>query len=92
MPARDGTGPFGQGRMAGRGFGRCATSDGPRFLSGRGRGIGLGLGLGLGCLRYLINANKNAENPESILKEREAMLERALSVVRKRIGRVRCTA
>lgn len=92
MPTRDGTGPFGQGQMTGRGRGMCVTSIGSRFLSGSGRrigrrGIGLGLGLGLGCLRYLTNARKNTPESESILEERETMLEEALSEARKQRGR-----
>jgi hypothetical protein len=88
MPARDGTGPLGRGSMTGRGLGTCVASAGSRFMSGRGRGLGLGLGLGLGCLRYLRNTQRNRfDDTGSALEEQEAMLEQALSDVRRQIGR-----
>jgi hypothetical protein len=44
MPARDGTGPLGQGSMTGRGMGLCGKGqqtypDNERFFVGRGRGM-----------------------------------------------------
>jgi hypothetical protein len=69
MPARDGTGPFGQGQMTGRGLGTCVTSVGSQQLSRRGRGMGrrgLGLGLGLGCLRYFANARRGNSGSDNM--------------------------
>jgi len=40
MPARDGTGPLGQGPMTGRGFGPCGMGLGWRRKFGYGRGMG----------------------------------------------------
>lgn len=38
MPARDGTGPMGQGPYSGRGFGRCnSEQSNKRSFYGRGR-------------------------------------------------------
>jgi len=44
MPARDGTGPMGQGPITGRGFGPCSRGFG--FRRGFGRGMGRGFGYG----------------------------------------------
>ncbi len=55
MPFLDGTGPWGQGPMTGRGMGYCAGYVRPgygaaagRGLVGRGRGFGGGRGWGMG--------------------------------------------
>ena len=55
MPAGDGTGPVGAGRMTGRAAGYCAgygvpgyANPGPGFGMGRGRGRGFGLGTRFG--------------------------------------------
>ncbi len=51
MPARDNTGPAGQGPMTGRGAGICVTNNtnnGAGFGLGRGRGRGMGRGQGFG--------------------------------------------
>jgi len=53
MPAKDGTGPMGEGAMTGRGMGNCQTNNsqprnffgfGRRFSQGRGAGPGRGFG------------------------------------------------
>ena len=53
MPARDRTGPWGEGPRTGRGLGLCnprSAAYGPRFSwgFGRGRGFGRGFGPGMG--------------------------------------------
>ena len=51
MPAGDGTGPMGLGRMSGRGAGYCAGFPVPGYLNplpGRGWGMGRGWGRGRG--------------------------------------------
>lgn len=49
MPAGNGTGPKGMGRMTGRGAGYCAGNGVPGYMNlGFGRGIGRGGGRGLG--------------------------------------------
>ncbi len=40
MPAGDGTGPWGQGPMTGRGAGYCAGYDAPGYFGRRGGGRG----------------------------------------------------
>ena len=50
MPARDGTGPMGQGPMTGRAMGYCTgyRVNDNRFTFGRGLGLGRGMGFGRG--------------------------------------------
>ena len=51
MPAGDGTGPMGLGRMTGRGVGFCAGFAAPGYMNpmpGRGRGMHRGWGRGGG--------------------------------------------
>lgn len=43
MPRGDGTGPWGQGPMTGRGLGYCASNDNPGFAA-PGPGMALGRG------------------------------------------------
>ncbi|WDV46981.1 DUF5320 domain-containing protein [Clostridiaceae bacterium M8S5] len=49
MPGRDGTGPYGEGKMTGRGFGACSTEENNvrelrGFAGGRKRGARCGKG------------------------------------------------
>jgi len=39
MPAKDKTGPFGEGALTGRGFGPCSGEFVPPCFFGRGRGV-----------------------------------------------------
>ena len=48
MPRGDGTGPWGQGSMTGRGLGYCAGSNTPGYTKGPGMGLGRGFGGGRG--------------------------------------------
>ena len=48
MPARDGTGPQGQGPMTGRGAGPCNTGSRPISRTPHGRGLGHRRGFGRG--------------------------------------------
>ena len=50
MPARDGSGPMGQGPMTGRAMGYCTGNRATynRFTFGRGLGLGRGMGYGRG--------------------------------------------
>jgi hypothetical protein len=57
MPAKDRTGPRGEGPMTGRGLGDCnpnATNQRPLGLGG-GRGLGRGRGRGLGYRNQVKN-------------------------------------
>jgi hypothetical protein len=80
MPRGDGTGPWGQGSMTGRGLGYCSGYERPGFMTpgpgmgfGRGmgagwtpdRGMGMGRGGGMGFGRGL--APGGAECPPSAL-------------------------
>jgi len=47
MPRGDGTGPWGQGSMTGRGLGYCSGYERPGFIT-PGPGMGLGRGMGAG--------------------------------------------
>jgi hypothetical protein len=42
MPARNGTGPFGQGARTGRGLGWCTTAGRGGFFGAAARGLGFG--------------------------------------------------
>lgn len=46
MPRGDGTGPWGQGSMTGRGLGYCAGYSTPGYTKGPGMGLGRGWGRG----------------------------------------------
>ena len=79
MPARDNTGPTGQGPMTGRGAGRCASdniNNAPGFGRGRGagRGMGCGMGRGQGFGRNVTPAPTREQQIET-LKTQLAQLE-----------------
>ena len=49
MPRGDGTGPWGQGSMTGRGLGYCSGYERPGFMTpGPGMGFGRGMGITMG--------------------------------------------
>lgn len=81
MPGFDGTGPWGQGPLTGRGMGYCnpkaPLSRGAGFYGrgcGRGRGIGRGLGQGFG-------------SPDrSYLQQRQEILEAELKRVKESLA------
>jgi hypothetical protein len=77
MPRRDGTGPMGQGAMAGRGFGVCSSSK-----SSYGRG--LGLGLDFGRENRVVNAQAAIDN-RSFLTEQKSILEARLEEINKQL-------
>jgi hypothetical protein len=90
MPARDGTGPMGQGPLTGRGFGPCGA--------GRGYGMGFGRGFGRGWgfrpayqpypARYVpVNyAPENTREQEiTALKDEKDMMEQELKGITERI-------
>lgn len=55
MPAKDGTGPNGQGPKTGRGLGNCKPNDSNKDVTGFNRGFGRGRGFGYR------NQNTNSE-------------------------------
>ena len=79
MPARDQSGPLGQGSMTGRGFGICNTANtantpNARFF-GRGRGRGRGNGNGIGSYSY---PRRNQSNEISV-EDEKTMLQNRLN-------------
>jgi len=50
MPRGDGTGPWGQGSMTGRGLGYCGGYDSPGYTKGPGMGLRRGIGGGRGMV------------------------------------------
>lgn len=82
MPRRDGTGPMGQGQMAGRRLGRCNSG------LGRGLGLAVGLGLGLGLRRGFRRFFKNqtAVDDLTLLKSQAEKLEEELNVIKTKIS------
>ena len=83
MPARDGTGPMGQGAMTGRGMGNCATPSSPigyqpRAWDGRwgcGRGYGRKAGLGRGFYVQPMQPEQQKDWLEAQKKELENRLK-----------------
>lgn len=76
MPARNGTGPMGQGPMTGRGLGPCRRSAG--YGLGRGYGRGMGYGYRSADLRSLDTERTlqtQIENLERQLQDVQAKLD-----------------
>ncbi len=70
MPGRDGTGPYGEGSMTGRGFGYCTKANVYRR--------GIGLGIRYRCRgRYIINADMN----KSYLEEEKELLQKRIEEI-----------
>lgn len=83
MPRRDGTGPMGTGRMAGKNAGRCATGAGSGMGSGVGGGTGRGSGRGM-CSWFSASelAGRSAdENEAKALMEQAAALKQQLDQI-----------
>lgn len=66
MPGRDGTGPYLQGSMAGRGLGYCQINRKP--FRGTGFGRGFGLGYGRGYIRTTSDKNALRAEKENLMK------------------------
>lgn len=92
MPRYDGSGPWGQGPMTGRGMGPCNPhyrgGFGAGFGGGWGRGMGrrrggggwgrgMGMGMGMGWYGPPVDAVPTQE----ILQERKRMLEEELKEI-----------
>ena len=85
MPARNGTGPMGQGPMTGRGLGNCTgayrTAYGYRMGLGMGRGAGFGMGrragfgMGAGSF-YNVAPTANMSQKEYLTAEMDILKER----------------
>lgn len=81
MPGRDGTGPWGQGAMTGRGLGVCASDNSKPVY---GRGLGLGLGRGYNCRRVF---NPIYTDSKEALTEQKAVLEARLEAINKQLNK-----
>lgn len=83
MPARDGTGPMGQGAMTGRGMGNCATPSSPigyqpRVWGSRwgcGRGFSRKAGLSRGFYAQTMQPDQQKKEFEDRLKDINEKLE-----------------
>ena len=73
MPARNGTGPIGEGRLTGRGLGPCG--QGLRQTRGFGRGLVRNQGTGLGLRRDSRPVELNKDEQKKILQEELEALE-----------------
>ena len=101
MPFRDRTGPRGEGKLTGRGFGDCSGNRMP-FPGGKGFGRGPGFGRGFGRgwgfsrpinqqvpERYIpVNYAPNYSKEQEIadLKAEKDMVEQELGEITERIG------
>ncbi len=85
MAYRDGTGPFGQGPMTGRGMGPCAGNA--RAMGGRGMGMGRGMGFrrgmgnGMGFVPPVY-----AKPTKEMLQSEKAMLEAELKAIEEQLA------
>ena len=89
MPARNGTGPMGQGPMTGWGRGPCGRGamGGGRFFRGRGC-FGWGMRMGMGMGRGGVWAEQYTEADEQAMLEQElAMTEARARELRARLGK-----
>ena len=89
MPARNGTGPMGQGPMTGWGRGPCGRGamGGGRFFRGRGC-FGWGMRMGMGMGRGGVWAEPYTGTDEQALLEQElAMPEARAQELRARLGK-----
>jgi hypothetical protein len=78
MPARDGTGPYSEGPLTGRGLGSCEGSRPGlvrRGIFGRGRGFRCGFGRGFAIGR------KPAKTQKEALEEQRARLQDSLNLI-----------
>ncbi|NCB44495.1 MAG: hypothetical protein EOM59_18025 [Clostridia bacterium] len=98
MPGRDGTGPFGQGSMTGRGLGSCTGVNAPYSGAGRGRFLGrnavdgFGLGLGLRCRRGyrgyygVAGTPTDTRSTKEILDEEKGFLKSRLEAIESQLA------
>lgn len=90
MPARDGSGPMGQGPMTGRAMGYCAGNRtyGRQFTFGRGAGFGRGMacgrgmGLRMGYGRYYNDLGPlGYKSDKDFLVEQKEFLKQRLDII-----------
>lgn len=84
MPARNGTGPMGQGPMTGRAMGFCTGNRvvNNRFTFGRGMGLGRGLGLRRGYGQYYNDLGPlEYKSEKDFLAEQKEFLKQRLDII-----------
>ncbi|MFZ7120875.1 MAG: DUF5320 domain-containing protein [Eubacteriaceae bacterium] len=91
MPAGDGTGPMGLGRMIGRGLGFCAGYVVPGYLNNsmrRGMGLGRGFGRGRAPYGYTTSgvANMSAVDEKELLSNQVKTIEYQLQQLKNRLN------
>lgn len=79
MPWRDGTGPFGEGPLTGRGFGPCGRG----MRRGFGRGLGFGRGFDWRFQNKPVQLTKEEE--KKILEAEKADLEEELKAIKEKL-------
>ena len=89
MARRDGTGPWGQGAMTGRGFGSC---PGPSCVGRGGRKMGmgrrgLGYGYGYGGYGARVAVQVQPQDRSSSLQEYKEMLKNELKWVNEELDK-----
>jgi len=87
MPLRDGTGPYGEGPLTGRGLGPCGR--GLAFRRGTGFGRGLGLGRGFGFRAPVEPVELSKEQKVKILEAEKAEIEAELKELEKEIQAIK---
>jgi len=78
MPGKNGTGPFGEGPMTGRGYGFC-TGNGLRTKLRRGLGYGCRRGFGNGYYRQsnsAISSNTSQHSLENLIEQKRLLEKR----------------
>ena len=81
MPGFDGTGPYGEGPLTGRGLGPCGRGLG--FRRGFGRGMGFGRGLAFGP-RVITEAEE-----KQILQDELKALQEETKEIEKRLKEIK---
>ena len=85
MAYRDGTGPYGQGPLTGRGMGPCAGGARPMYGRGMGRGNGFRRGMGYGRGMGFAPPVYAAPTKE-MLQSEKAMLEAELKAIEEQLA------
>ena len=101
MPRGDMTGPLGQGKMTGRGLGRCAVQADSANQTGavygrgmgcglgrgfnRGFGRGMGSGLGRGACYYGYDRSSTVADDKQFLSSQKSALEARLEMINRQL-------
>ena len=88
MPGQNGTGPYGQGPMTGRGLGPCGAGAGRGRGFGRGMGCGMGRGMGMGPGYGAVSEPVSPEDEKAYLKQNIGALETAQKNIQARLDQL----